>query len=240
MQLSVRLLRDELRGHLRERRRLPEWRHLRERLLPVRIGLHRHALRECGPAGDALASRRDHNGTPLDIELNATHSGDGLSGPTVDPRQGGITRIEIDFDGAVTLADTSKVEVVGRPTSGGSMGSPSPVTPDAVVTVDSDTIAILFNTPLADNTCYNVTLQSGLIAEVMTGDLDVNVRELIGDSTGSGDLNLSDAVLIYTHSGQNASDGPQWDIDLSGTVDNGDVQAAKSGIVSPSSQTLCP
>ncbi len=187
-------------------------------------------------------SVREHEGAgPLGIPLDEAASGDGMSGPVVEPRQGGIQKIEVDFDQPPSLLDSAGVSVTGVLTVDGVAGPPEPYVPTTVMMADSDTLAILFSPgTLPDAGCYTITIGPGTFGETLTGDVDVMVRSLVGDTTMSGDITLSDVTLVQTKFASAAADGPQFDLDLSGTVNASDMQIAKSHVTSPPRQALCP
>src|SRR5690606_10216437 len=67
----------------------------------------------------AWRSVRTHAGDgPLGIPLHPTAAGNGTTGPTTEPRLGGIQRIEVDFDAPVTLTNAGAVTVIGRASVG--------------------------------------------------------------------------------------------------------------------------
>ena len=71
------------------------------------------------PAAVSITHRRSvrtHAGTPQSIVLDPSAMGDGLTGPTVEPRSGGIREIDIDFTSAVTLANANAITVMAGAT----------------------------------------------------------------------------------------------------------------------------
>ncbi len=182
-------------------------------------------------------SVRTHGGT-VDhaIVLDPAGAGDGATGPTVEARAGGVRRIEVDFSGPVSVPPGA-VTVTGQTTVGGVPGSPQAYTPSSVAMVDADTAAIVFDPgQLPDQTCYAIDL-SPLSVAGLTGDHDVRVRALAGDTTMSGGITLSDAILARLRLGTAVADGPQYDVDLDGNITGADVLMAKAGI---GLQALCP
>ena len=92
---------------------------------------------------------------------------------------------------------------------------------------------------LLDQSCYQVMLMSGLFADVLTGDLDVWVRTLQGDTTSSGTVTLSDALYTATQIGETTL--AAFDLDLSGgSVSLTDALFAKSLVSTPPRTALCP
>jgi hypothetical protein len=181
-------------------------------------------------------SVRTHNvDGALSITLNPTAAGNGSSGPTVETRSGGIQTIQADFSAPVTLTATP---AAGITVSDGT-NSYSPTT---VVPVDADTIAINFNPGvLPDQACYTLTIGAGTVTQTLSGDLDVKVRALAGDTTGNGVVNLSDAILTNIMASSAAAAAPQHDVDLSGgAIALNDALFIKALVASPPLQALCP
>src|SRR5690606_32843203 len=68
------------------------------------------------------ASVRTHApGTDLGIALDASATGNGGGGPVVEPRLGGIQRIDVTFDGPITLASPGDISVMGQSTVHGAI-----------------------------------------------------------------------------------------------------------------------
>ncbi len=192
-------------------------------------------------------SVRTHAGTPLSILLDATASGNGLTGPTVETRIGGIQQIEIDFDQPVVLVNPAAVSVVGRTTSypGGLMGPATPYVPASVTLVAPTTLALTFLPgALPNRSCYQFDVAGAVentASMALAGDPDCNARALVGDTTMSGGITLSDAIWTKLQIGTAAASLPEHDIDLSGgTIDIADALAAKGGVASPPRRALCP
>jgi uncharacterized lipoprotein YddW (UPF0748 family) len=189
----------------------------------------------------AWRSVRTHNGSDRSIALHASATGNGMAGPTVETRSGGIQRIEAQFDGAITLIDPAQVTVVGRTTSGGSMGGPVSYTPASVSVNGGSTLVLTFAAgALPDETCYTITVNSLAIAEILSGDSNCMVRALVADSTGSGLVSLSDAIWTQTKIGASTATNASHDIDLSDAITSADVLLVKSRVVRPPNQALCP
>ncbi len=200
-------------------------------------------LLDCDRAITAWRSVRTHTGAgDLSLALDAAAAGNGIGGATVEPRQGGIQRIEVDFDGPITLASPAGILVTGRLTSGGIMGPETPYPPASVVAADSDTLAITFSPALPDSGCYTIAVTPSTIAELLLGDPDVIVRSLSADATASGDITLSDPLLIAAKAAAAtpAASTPPFDLNLDGAIDTADSVAAKAMVSSPPSITLCP
>lgn len=191
-------------------------------------------------------SVRAHAGAgDLGIVLDPAASGNGLTGPTVEPRQVGIQRIEVDFNNTVTIANSSAITIVGRTTAGGVLGGDVAYTPASVTMAGPTTMAITFNAApaagfLPDETCYVINIPSSALNEGLTGDKDVMVRALLGDATGSGDATLSDAILTKTKTGAVLATNVRYDMDLSDTINITDAEFAKGRVNSPSHKSICP
>jgi len=204
-----------------------------------------------GIAGVSIAqwrSVRTHGGAGAQsITLDATATGNGLTGPTVECRSGGIQRIEIDFSSAITLATTSAITVVGRSTSypGGVLGGPVSYTPSSVTLSGAATMVLTFPASpgvgfLPDQTCYTITIPQATIVQTLLNDNDANVRALVGDATGSGDVNLSDVILAKLRIGAAITANARFDMDLSGAINISDAEFAKAHVTSPGRKALCP
>ena len=72
--------------------------------------------------------------------------------------------------------------------------------------------------------------------------MDVIIRTLAGDATGSGDVTLSDALLIAVQAvaGTSVGSAPQFDVNADGAIDGQDALAAKARVTSPAAGALCP
>jgi hypothetical protein len=186
-------------------------------------------------------SVRTHTGAgDLAIVLDAAATGNSLAGPTVEPRQGGIERIEVQLNGAIALGDTNAITVTGYQTSSGVLGPATPFTPSSVVLSGADTLVLTFQPALPDESCYLVEIGAAAITESLQGDTDVYVRALAGDATGSGVITLSDALLVNASAGAAVNAAPAKDLDLSGAIDAADALFAKNRVSSPARQALCP
>jgi hypothetical protein len=187
---------------------------------------------------------------PVPIMLNPTATGNGLGGPTTEPRRGGIQRIEADFDQPVVLVNPAAASAIGRTTSwpGGVMGAPVAYTPTGVFLSSASTIVMTFAAAppgnIPDLTCmtFNVlgTVQNGA-GQGLVGDTDCMARVTFGDATSDGIVNLSDPLFIKAHFGAGVMAFPQCDINLLNAVINlQDALMAKGQIFSPPRRTRCP
>ncbi len=182
-------------------------------------------------------SMRTHDGTPLAIDLDATAQGDGSTGPTVETRDGGIQKIELDFDLSVTLT-------VPTPEDGVNVSDGSAThSASSVSAVDANTVAINFDTALPDGKCYTITIGSGMVTQSIGGDNNCKVRSLHGDTTMNGTVNLGDVLWTQTkitEPPQTAADNPDHDVNLSGgNIDVTDMQAVKARVTLPAYQVFC-
>jgi hypothetical protein len=181
----------------------------------------------------------------LAIVLNATAAGNGGSGPTVETRNGGIRKVEINFDGPVTLIGT--VSLTGRTTIGGVMQGPVDYSAAASVSLlDSDTLQIVFAAgALPDQTCYTLNIAGAVqstVGVVLGGDTDCNIRSLLGDANGDGTASTTDMSSIKGKISPpiDVTTGPQFDLNLSGGMTTTDMALAKSRVTSPTKMALCP
>ncbi len=174
-------------------------------------------------------SVRSHNGIgELAIVLNPTATGNGTAGPRVETRQGGIQKVDVVFDGTVTLGNASNITVTG------------PGSPTFTASTAGSTLTIDFTGGITDGSCYTITIGPGTLTQTIDGDNDCMVREGVGDTTGNGTVNLGDILFTKTRFTQPATDNPQHDIELSGTIDSADTLAIKGVITTPPHQVLCP
>ncbi len=187
---------------------------------------------------------------PLAIVLDPTAVGNGSTGPTTEPRQGGIQRIEVDFDQPVILVNPAAVATEGQTTTypGGVLLGPVAYAPSAVFMVSATTMAIEYPAAapgnLPDRTCYNFdvagTVQNAA-GQGLIGDTDCNARSLLGDATSNGVVNLSDPLYIKSKFGQPAGSFPQCDINLTGAnINIFDALMSKGRVATPPRRALCP
>lgn len=196
----------------------------------------------------AWRSVRSHGAPPntslLSILLDPAASGNGLTGPTTEPRNSGIRRIEIDFSDPVQLKTGGSVSVTGWFTNGsGQISGPFNLSGSALRTLaDADTLRLDFSS-LPDRACITIDVTNSVVdaySNPVSGDKDCTVRTLRGDETSSGDLTLSDAIREQTLIGLPLSAFPGSDYNLDGVLDATDVQSIKSLVHSPAYQALCP
>ena len=187
----------------------------------------------------------------MSIVLDPAATGTTSTKPTVETRgttaaTQGVLKVQIDFSGPMTLADTSKIAVTYRPTIQGTtptIGSPSSVTPSSVTMADADTLSITFAAGAVPNLgCVNITLLAGLFSQTITGDLDCNIRCLAGDVNSSGTLTSADmlATKAQVSLGWTCASDPKYDFNLSGSVTSADMLFAKSQVITPAKTALCP
>lgn len=201
----------------------------------------------------AWRSVRTHNMPPLTefaIPLSATATGNGTSGPTVEtrgPNSGpGIQKIQLDFNGAVTLANAANIVVTRRQTTPGApatMGGPVSVTPTSVTMEDADTMTITFAALLIPNmSCVNITIGAGTIVENLQGDADVNVRSLYCDMNRNGTVDAADQLATKGQVGQPVTvTNCRFDANMGGTtIQAADQAAVKGQLVNPARTALCP
>jgi hypothetical protein len=201
------------------------------------------------PTITAWRSVRTHAASgDLHTVLDASASGNGLAGPAVECRQGGILNIQIDFDQEVLLVEPGAVSVSGQTTLGGVLQPSVNYSAQAGVSmIDEDTLQIDFAPgALPDATCYTVKIAGtveNVAAQALTGPIQCLVRSLVGDTTQSGDVTLTDALVVKAavSSGTPAHAEPALDVDVSGNnIETTDAMAAKSRVASPTPQALCP
>lgn len=197
----------------------------------------------------AWRSVRTHSGIgEIGIALSPTATGNGTSGPTVDPRatagMGGVQKILVDLSAPVTLGNTSAFKSIGVLTDAiGNMGALSTYPPASVTLTSPTQLQIVYTPPLPDQGCYRFTLDTGLFAgATITGDNDALVRALWGDVTGDGSVVLGDALAAKAKIGQPVYAGNiGYDTNMTGdTINLGDALAVKARVTSPTRQAKCP
>lgn len=196
------------------------------------------SIRTHGPSGE------------LSLSLNPAASGNGVSGPSVEPRAGGIQKIRIEFNKPITLLNPLGITAVGRATVSNVMGLPVPYIPSQVLVSGTQAVDVLFNPVppgtqvLPDGQCYTFTVLAGSVigktGELLTGDLDVHVRSLAGDVSPDGEVTLGDAMLSRRSVGNSVVAAPAIDTNCTGgNIDLGDPLFVKSRI-GQANKTLCP
>lgn len=204
--------------------------------------------------GDACENRtivswrslRSHTGAfEIGLPLNPTADGDGPNGPTSESRDKGIQRIEVVFDGPVSINNIEGVSVVGFSPIFVLLQPAAVYTPSSVALRDPSTLIIDFPLDietgygLPDGGCYTITLSPGLINEQLTGDRDVKVRGLFVDANSDGMVDYNDVLEIKSFVGQPSQNAPQADINLSdGVVNVGDTIRAAFEAMEPR-QAIC-
>lgn len=191
----------------------------------------------CDPPIVAWRSVRFHTiggglGFDLPIMLDPTASSGGAAGPTVETRQGGIRRIEIDFDRVITL--TPALVIVAENMATG-------VTHLATSTTRAGgnrMLVIEFADGLPNKACYRIDL-AGQIVD-LAGDSDCLIRATVGDVDGNGYTNLTDVAQVKmrnaapTGEDQNA----KYDVNLDCAINLTDVATVK--MLNSADRVLCP
>lgn len=187
-------------------------------------------------------SMRTHSGLgALPIVLDAGASGNGSTGPTVETRLGGIQRLEIEFDGPITLALPGATTLLGRTTVAGTLNVPVAYLPSAVSVQSGNTLVLAFPPEaLPDATCYTLTVGAGTLVESLTGTLSAQVRALAGDLNASGDVNLGDTLAAKAWANVPVAQCPACDVNLTGgAVNMGDLLAIKE-LATQAGTVMCP
>jgi hypothetical protein len=162
---------------------------------------------------------------PLDVRSLRTHTTVGELSLNmgikdgIEPRQGGIDKLEIDLDDASGFLGGVVVNCVPTPWVGALATSTS-----------GNTVTVQFNPALPDQTYCEIVLDCGAL---------VCVRSCEGDLNRSGSTTTSDALQCKIRFGQTASNANcEWDFNLSGTITTADALATKIrfGFSAP----LCP
>jgi hypothetical protein len=197
-------------------------------------------------------SVRTHTGVgELAIVLDPAATGATSTKPTVETRgvnaaTQGVFKVQVDFDGPVTLVNAANITVTYRPTtqSPPTVSSPVAVFPSSVVMADADTLDMIFTAGQIPNLgCANIAIGAGTFAETITGDTDCNIRVLVGDVNSSGTVTTTDqaATKAEVTAGTPVTAKPKFDINLScGTINTTDQNAVKAQVISPTKTALCP
>lgn len=191
-------------------------------------------------------SVRTHSGKPLEIELNPSTSGNGLSGPTVESRTGGIQTIRVYFDDYVNVVNPAALSVTGRTTSSGVLGPLVDYSALATMVPSSGTTIDINFSPGArpDATCYRIDVANSVMSITHSfpmGDTDCSVRTLWGDVTGDGQVVLGDSLATKARVNLPVANNVRFDTNLSGGIINlGDALAVKTRVSSPARNALCP
>jgi hypothetical protein len=154
-------------------------------------------------------SIRYHGIEPYAIDLNTGFDSNGEYGPAVETRQGGIRKIQVEFDRAVTLLDPSSITI--------SNGIDS-FSPDTVMLENYDSLLVMtFSGSLPEQSCYTINLNEAI--ENLFGDSHCQVRSLIGDVSGDGIVNEEDEELMIENLGLSIEqDNAQYDLNLDGAI----------------------
>jgi formylglycine-generating enzyme required for sulfatase activity len=130
----------------------------------------------------------------------------------IEPRLGGIEKLEIDLDDASSVSQV--IDVTCWPTAwAGSV-------PLAISGTLGDTITAEFTPALPDESCCTVTLDCGA---------SVCVRSCEGDVNRSGRTTTEDTLRAKIRFGQAVTDANcEWDFDLSGGITTADSLAVAS------------
>lgn len=194
-------------------------------------------------------SVRSHSGgVDRAIILNPTATGNGLSGPTVEPRIGGIQRIQIKFDGAWGMPDspdTGNIDMIGQYIDDSNepvVVSYSP-TSSRRLPEDPSVLEMEFVPPLPNQGCYRIAIwgDGTVVHQTIIGDNNVYIRGLVGDANSDGQVVLGDALFTKARVNLNSADAPRYDVNLSGGLINlGDAIRVKLEVKSPVPICKCP
>jgi hypothetical protein len=180
--------------------------------------------------------------------LDPLATGSTTTKPIVETRNNGIQKVQVDFNGAMTLVNSADITVTYYPTtpqSPATVGSPTPITPTSVAMADADTLNINFASGLVPNLgCLKIVIGAGTFNETVTGDNDCIIRALIGDVNASGTVSSPD-ILSTKNEAQLGSDPhtagkAKFDVNLSGIISSPDFLLIKSKVMTPANTALCP
>jgi Divergent InlB B-repeat domain len=128
---------------------------------------------------------------------------------TTEPREGGIQRIEIDFDGPVVLQGGGSIYVAD--------GTDTYTPTSYNLANGNQTLEIHFDPGVLPN-AQRYTIDIAGLIENLAGDPDCVVGALEGDSNSDGFVTTIDILIIQDNTGQPANLYPRLDLDLDGTV----------------------
>lgn len=166
-----------------------------------------------GPEISEWRSVRTHGACgDLAIVLDGAATGASAS---VEPREGGIQKIEVDFDKAVSSI-SGTIQAVGTSSTVNATG--------ANLINGGLTLEILFSGGLPDADCYTIDLSSHIVG--LEGDADVTLLALPGEVEFDGQVGLGDALEINANNGRPVCTDSQYvrfDIDTNGAITLGDA-----------------
>ena len=186
---------------------------------------------EQGVAIESVGSVREHTGVGdllIDIDL--------AGGLKVEPREGGIQKLEVVFDTAMNAATTipANVSVIGC-----NSGAYSGTIGTSLEPVEKKVLTITFDPALADVDVFTVDL-AGMESEGGGGlaDSDFEIVGLQGDVDRNETTATTDASLIKPFYGQTTSQGTAaYDFDCSGLIATTDGSLIKPYY---GNQATCP
>jgi len=174
------------------------------------------------PMAVAWRSVRTHGGSAGDLAIELDPKGF-----TVEPRAGGLQRIEVVFDYPVQLVPDVVIEAVD---SAAAITYPA----SSVNLADDDTTLEIHFDPgvLPDQATYLVDLSDavqGRAGQVLAGDTDCTIGSLIGDVNGGGLVDNRDVIAVRVRRGQSVTAGDsRHDVNCDGIIDNSDLTAIRA------------
>ena len=152
---------------------------------------------------------------PLDIPLPLTGT------PGLEPRSGGITQLVLTFDQPVQPADALPDTEVA-------------VSPGNVTSITWSGAQVTANVAGLADGCVTITVtgwENAVTGTPQSAPMSFTAQALLGNTNGDKVVTLSDAVLVKSRIGQPLTSATAvYDLNLSGAIDNNDVQLAKSQI----------
>lgn len=169
----------------------------------------------------AAVSRKTHGGAG-DFDINLPLTG----APGIECRTGGTTNdytMVVTFEAAVSSSPPPQAKVTSGIGDVGSAGVPN----GGAVSVSGDTVTIPL-TNVANAQTINVRL-NGVTVGANTGDADIPLSLLIGDTSGNGAVNASDVGQTKGRIGQALSSSNfRSDVNANGSINATDTSAVKS------------
>ncbi len=170
----------------------------------------------------------DHGAESYAIDLDTGFDSNGEYGPAVETREGGIQKIQVEFDRAITLLNPSAIDISDGINS---------YSPDSVTLENDDSLLVMtFTGGLPGQNCYTIDL-NGSVPTVDDIDNDgcyddfllCQVRSLVGDVSGDGIVNQDDEDLMMEHWGEpTGEDTAMFDLNRDGTLTLSDLMILKN------------
>ncbi len=184
------------------------------------VGVHLYKITASGPMIDEWEVLADHGAAGT----VATTVNDG----TVEPRPGALETFCATFTAALDPATVAPGSVT---LSGASAGDLSAQIDTLTLSEENSVLTITLSGPLPDGDTYSLTVTNqvtGPDGSTVTGDTDLVISGLAGDTDGSGSVGGGDLLAVRSFVGT-ALDGTtaRYDLDRSGAITGADLLVAR-------------